>query len=209
MRVDVDVWQEAQAYERRTWLTFPGSDMADDRNLDHAVAFGHYRTLLNIHFTRAVELGCGPFTNIRYILPVAARVDHLVLVDPLASEYEDHKWCRYGRLLRPGDELIASAIEDLPEMEPFGLVVMINVIEHCRDSDAVFATVARLLAPGGWLVAHEHVWPESGSGGDGHPLRLTWRQYVHAITDIAAPVYHKDVCNDGIRDVYIIGRRAE
>jgi SAM-dependent methyltransferase len=222
-RVDRERWIEAQAYERRTWMNLNRA-VLDDRNRTHLARFFGYRTLAGRHFHRAIELGCGPFTNLRLILEVAT-AEHVHLLDPLVKVYCDHPLCRYrnGRLggigarigfdalralrnprlavaelataLRIGGargrrvELEPSSIEDFQTPHRFDLVVMINVIEHCRDVDAVLRKIDEILAPGGTFVFHEAFMSTKELRSTvedvfdaGHPLRVQ-RNVVDAFLD--------------------------
>jgi hypothetical protein len=93
-RVDDDRWKEAQRYERRTWMD--GIAAMSDRNEEHESCFGGYRALDGKHFDSAIELGCGPFTNLRKILS-HCEIDEIHLLDPLATDYLEHPFCRYKR----------------------------------------------------------------------------------------------------------------
>jgi SAM-dependent methyltransferase len=187
---------------------------SDDHNRDYLVPFRAYQALTGRTFERAIELGCGPFTNMRVILE-RARVRHVHLLDPLAKDYLQHPFCRYrgGRLgglkavlsptalpswRRPAPmvrELVNAvrigglrgrpvhvepvSIEEFRSSLRFDLVVMINVLEHCKDAIAVFDKIDEILLPGGVVVFHDRLWKESeltrtiGSLYDaGHPLRV-------------------------------------
>lgn len=91
-------WQEAQRYERRSWLE-KGRWGVTDRNEHHQVRFANYVSLSGRKFKRGIELGCGPFTNLRLILEHCA-IEQIYLLDPLISDYRAHPFCRYqhGRL---------------------------------------------------------------------------------------------------------------
>ena len=97
-RVDLTRWEEAQRYERRTWMQH-GRRALSDRNEFHRDRFARYAVLRGSHFERAIELGCGPFTNLRFVLP-QCRVEEVTLLDPLIQDYLSHPFCRYrgGRL---------------------------------------------------------------------------------------------------------------
>ena len=210
--VDDARWREAQAYERRTWMEI-GLSAADDHNREYLQWFEDYAPLRGRHFERAIELGCGPFTNLRLILQVA-RARRVHLLDPLAEDYLRHPHCRYrgrrlggalsglrslGRswrgplgglgeaidALRTGGlagvpvEIEAVPIEGFRTGHRFDLVVMINVLEHCRDARAVFGKIEEILSPGGVLVFHDRLWaPDeiqrtiSQLYDAGHPLRV-------------------------------------
>ncbi|MCF7854712.1 MAG: hypothetical protein K9N51_07940 [Candidatus Pacebacteria bacterium] len=96
--VDRARWEEAQRYERRTWME-SGVDLQGDRNRYHQICLGGYSALRKHHFARAIELGCGPFTNMR-IIHECCRIDHMHLLDPLLNDYLRHPYCQYtnGRL---------------------------------------------------------------------------------------------------------------
>ncbi len=92
VKVDHDRWLEAQRYERRTWME--GIAAMSDRNEDHEESFNHYQALDGKSFASAIELGCGPFTNMRKILSLCS-VGEIHLLDPLANDYLKHPFCRY------------------------------------------------------------------------------------------------------------------
>src|SRR5262245_17085533 len=66
LRVPEDRWRRAQTAERKHWMTL-GIDSEDDRNEDHRAGFENYRVLTGRKFASAIELGSGPFTNLRLI----------------------------------------------------------------------------------------------------------------------------------------------
>lgn len=255
-RVDRERWEEAQRYERTTWMKLNRGAL-DDRNRAHLRRFFGYEALAGRRFERAIELGCGPFTNLRLILQVAsARSIHLL--DPLIRDYVDHPQCRYrgGRLggvlraptlesllawRRPWQmiaeladaervgglrgvpvQLEASTIEDFRTAERFDLVVMINVIEHCRDLDAVLAKIDELLAPGGTFVFHDKFMTADGVRRTledvydaGHPIRVQ-REVVDAFLAERFELEFRSEFHDqdefaGVpletSSVYFIGRR--
>jgi SAM-dependent methyltransferase len=212
-RVDEVRWREAQHYERKTWLE-RGRSTVDDRNRFHRLRFAGYSSLAGVGFERAIELGCGPFTNLRLILDVA-HASHVHLLDPLITDYVSHPLCRYrhgrlGGLLGFGTpdalrswrsplaqlretvnslavggvrgrqvQLEHSTIEDFVTPFKFDLVVLINVLEHCRDADMVFAKIWEILTPKGIFVFHDKFFPSRTIAGSlatlydaGHPIRL-------------------------------------
>jgi SAM-dependent methyltransferase len=195
-RVDRARWEEAQRYERRTWMEL-NRGAVEDRNQVHAARFAGYEALAGRAFPRAIELGCGPFTNLRHVLEVA-NVGEVHLLDPLAKSYLDHPGCRYrggylsaeprfpGTRLRTGRarsvKLEPCSIEDYRPDGRFDLVVMVNVLEHCQDAEAVLARVDELLVPGGTFVFHDtFIVPDRleevmhALYDAGHPIRLDRR----------------------------------
>ncbi len=219
VRVPESRWEEAQRYERRTWMQH-GRRAASDRNEYHRERFAGYAAIRGRHFRRAIELGCGPHTNIRFILPQCA-VDDVHLLDPLAADYVKHPFCRYsgarlGGLLseRPARwpvyarhpaaalgavwndlrvgglagrpvTVVPDSIERYSSAEPFDLVILVNVLEHCQDAERVLEVIDEILAPGGVLVYHDRMYESEGVRelvervyDAGHPLRVD-----HAVVD--------------------------
>lgn len=98
-------WQLAQRYEKRTWME-ASSHATDDRNEEHAANFDDYEVLRDETFSRAIELGCGPFTNLR-VLGKRLRIASCVLLDPLIQSYLGHRHCtyRHGKVVVEGSRI--------------------------------------------------------------------------------------------------------
>jgi SAM-dependent methyltransferase len=96
VQVPLERWRLAQAYEARTWLV-EGVHAQDDRNWLHCEGFDNYRPLGEGQtFERAIEIGCGPFTNLRIIGGNCA-IKKAVLLDPLIQRYIEHPNCTYRK----------------------------------------------------------------------------------------------------------------
>ena len=101
-RVPRERWQEAQRYERDTWI-MGGAESTDDRNADHLEGFAGYASLRGRTFAHAIELGCGPFTNLRMIAQHCT-IAECTLLDPLILDYLKHRHCTYDEHhLRAGE----------------------------------------------------------------------------------------------------------
>jgi hypothetical protein len=100
VRVPMDRWQQAQRYERDTWMV-ANREATDDRNDKHQAGFHGYEALTGRTFQHAIELGCGPFTNLR-LIGQHCTINRCSLLDPLIQEYLQHRHCTYagGRMLR-------------------------------------------------------------------------------------------------------------
>ena len=225
VKVSRNRWMEAQRYEQRTWME--GRASTSDRNEQHAEFFANYATLSGKQFGRAIELGCGPFTNMRKVLRVCHCGD-VELLDPLIDSYLAHPFCRYARrtmggllakpflpITRRGGlknplkfilqkyeswvvgglkgrpiKLHNSSIEDFSPQQIYDLCVMINVLEHCQDADAILAKILRITAPGGYFVFADKIYSASQEAETlsrhfdaGHPLKVDYsviREFLDA-----------------------------
>lgn len=184
IQVPVERWKIAQHAERIHWMDH-GLTTADDRNYDHAEQFANYQALRGKRFDHAIELGCGPFTNMRIIAQLCD-VGRCTLLDPLIDSYLTHPNRAYDqqwlfppkinwqagyrsvyRMLRarlraahapakvPIQALLATPIETMPTNATYDLVVIINVIEHCYDMNQVFQNLLAITQPGSLLVFHD------------------------------------------------------
>jgi SAM-dependent methyltransferase len=219
-------WREAQEAERHGWMTL-WRDETEDRNSFHAALFDNYLPLQGERFGRAIELGCGPFTNIR-LLGRVAEIGRLTLLDPLINDYVGHPHCTYrDRMLFFGpqrfvyvDELVASPIEAFAPATAFDLVMLINVIEHCRDFDRVCEVVWSMLPAGGVFVFHDTYYRHEVVAealrhhfDAAHPLRVD-RNAIDRFLGRFEMVFRRVVATEGKaplsgrgETVYFIGRK--
>ncbi|MEZ4223833.1 MAG: class I SAM-dependent methyltransferase [Polyangiaceae bacterium] len=253
LRVDRQRWQEAQEYERTAWLTH-GARQSDDRNHHHLERFAGYSLIPKRQYTRGIELGCGPFTNMRLILE-RVQIGEVHLLDPLIGEYLNHPFCRYtnGRLggvggilnpraalgwRRPVERLRDArnrvrvgglrgkpvtlhrcGIEDFESTLKFDFVVMINVIEHCRDAEAIFEKIEGMLEPGGIFVFEDKVYHADAVGSQigttfdaGHPLAVDVAVLESFLSRSYDPLMHatyREVVSGGRskQSLYFIGKK--
>jgi hypothetical protein len=154
LEVDAERWRVAQEYETYSML-HRNAKRADDRNGEHAERFGEYRSIAGLCFADYVELGCGPFTNSRLILP-KIKTRTVTLLDPLIEQYVTHKHCSYtkGTLCGHPVRLIPYGIEEISlskHKSCFDIVVLVNVIEHCRSAQKVLDVILSLLCRTAYL----------------------------------------------------------
>jgi predicted O-methyltransferase YrrM len=216
--VSKERWREAQQYERKTWME-QGISAFDDRNHDHLKQFNDYACLKNRQFESVLELGCGPFTNLRLILPLIQGVKKVTLLDPLIDSYLHHPNCTYkdGYLSGFPIDVIPSTIEDYTLQEQFDLVVIINVLEHCYNVPQIFSSIIKLLKPNGILVISDVVVENQDVRATnvydaGHPIRIKEHYLKSYLEQNFSPLYwrklydaaqhsHRETCH------YYIGSR--
>lgn len=93
--VSKDRWQQAQKAERNHWMV-RGIRVNNDRNESHKALFNDYSDLKNKHFQSAIELGCGPFTNMS-IIGKLCQIEQVTLLDPLIESYLTHPFSNYTK----------------------------------------------------------------------------------------------------------------
>jgi SAM-dependent methyltransferase len=146
-----------------------------------------------------LEVGCGPHTNVRFIIPIL-KPAVVYLEDPLIDAYlfpprksrfasrDPRKWRTATRtalqeLVESRSfrvELSSAPLESLPYRTSLvDAIVCINVLDHVRDADQCMREVLRVLRPGGVLVLGQDLsndedlarCPESWADV-GHPIKL-------------------------------------
>lgn len=109
VRVPKQRWQQAQRYERDTWMV-ANAEATDDRNSVHRDGFGGYAELNGRTFQHAIELGCGPFTNLR-LIGQHCTIARCSLLDPLINDYLKHAHCTYDRhVLRTSKTRLSASL---------------------------------------------------------------------------------------------------
>lgn len=208
-RVPEERWLEAQRWERDTWvrvdrhtrrldgwrrrlLGLVGLDrepVGDDWNYWWREQFDHYQAIPTT-IENAVELGCGPFTNIRLLLD-RCEVEHLFCSDPLARHYLRLRSSWLSRFVPTGRVLLDDhPIEQCPYADQFfGLVLLINVLDHVRDARRCVSEAVRILGPGGLLILGQDLTNAEDAArfpDIGHPIRLDhdW------LDGLLAPSFH-------------------
>jgi SAM-dependent methyltransferase len=163
-------------------LGVSSQDEGDDWNLWWQGKFEAYHPVPTVG-ENAIELGCGPFTNMR-IIARGRSFKHVICSDPLVKEYVKFR----GRWLAEAWKSGRVMIDDHPLEEcPFAsgffdLVVLINVLDHVMDSLQCLWHAIRITKPGGCLILGQDLSDADDIariGEDvGHPIRIG-----HAILD--------------------------
>lgn len=120
-------WEYAQEAEQSHWLGDKRVAQGDDRNLAHYKRFDSYRALNGRVFSHALEVGSGPFTNLRLIGWGPAKIGAVSLLDPHATSYLSHPGCYFDEnflVTVPASRLFARLWPHLPRpaQRAWGLV---------------------------------------------------------------------------------------
>jgi len=195
--VPVERWNEAQHFEKTTWCDEPGAiyikSMNDDHNKEYEEIFGGYEQLnfsLPNKPISMIELGCGPFTNLRIIIPkIFKPLKDIDLLDPLINDYLTNTMnCKYKNGILNGFKVTLHPvpIEQFNITKKYQLVVMLNVLPHCYDTNLIFQKIDEMLDNDGIFIFHEKFLPQDKINevidhyDSGHPLELTYN-YVNEI----------------------------
>ena len=129
----------------------------------------------------AIEVGCGPYTNIRLIME-GRKINKIVCSDPLGKTYLTFRKRWLSTAVRKGIVDLRSPAESLPFPDnSFDLVILINVLDHVQDAEACVKSVKRITKHGGFLIVGQDLTDDEDRirmEGDemnltGHPIFLT------------------------------------
>lgn len=217
-KVSEERWQTAQKYERSGWME-RDPNAVDDRNFDH---FSRFESLDSIKGelsskSSIIELGCGPFTNLRLFSNLLNN-PQITLLDPLIHSYINLEHCSYktGSLNDHPTTLIASSIENFDAQgQKFDVVVMVNVIEHCFDVSAIFNKILQILNDNGLFIFSDVYFNDvydlaSKLYDAGHPLRLSelkLNEFLKNFTPIFEQRFHGLYGQEWRNDLYFVGRK--
>lgn len=214
-RVSKERWQIAQGIELANWkkhntwygaiarsflhvLGLRKGRVGDDWNEWWYEKFEGYRILPD-EIENAIELGCGPFTNIRLILKERL-IGSIVCSDPLVHHYARFKGRWLHEAISKGlVQLDNHPIEECPFHDcAFDLVVMINVLDHVRDAMECLETATRITMPGGYLVIGQDLTDqrdaEKTKEDIAHPVRIHHEDVDGIILRHFAPKFRKILC---------------
>ena len=222
IEVDMERWEEAQRYERRSWMGSYGLKAREDRNSEHERHFENYAAIRGKYFHNTIEIGCGPFTNIVRILK-HVQCENLTLLDPLIDDYLAHPYCTYKRKRLGGwfgkrVQTVTLPVENFATNQVYDLVVVINVLEHCFSMPHFFKRIISLTASNGILVFHDKLVPASIAPAlidnvydAGHPLRVIENLTLEFLSENYVELYGKRVSISSpigkFDSVYFIGQK--
>jgi SAM-dependent methyltransferase len=156
----------------------------------------------------AIEVGCGPYTNIRLILD-RHPAKHLVLSDPLIRTYVKFKLTFVAAMYaRAQCVLDDHPLEELPYRDNyFDLTVMINVLDHVRDAGECVQNVIRVTKPGGIVIIGQDLTNEqdlealkNDPGAVGHPIKLDAEWFDPYLGSGFEPILDKVLSREEGRD---------
>ena len=166
-------WQQAQAWEREISKRIAAK--GDDWNKWWFEKFDGYKAIWGRYFNDVLEVGCGPNTNARLILPFLEYMN-LWLEDPLMVSYMKND----AKITTMRATRSNASLENLPHFDAsINLLICINVLDHVQDAEACMAQMKRVLAPHGVLIIGQDLsneedyklCPESWKDV-GHPIKL-------------------------------------
>jgi SAM-dependent methyltransferase len=223
--VSADRWREAQRWElalwreghrKQGWKRFAWPVVApalralnwrrawgDDWNHWWKDRFDGYHFLPS-HLGDCIELGCGPYTNMRLILD-GRHAGRIVCSDPLIDSYVTFRGRWLAEAYAAGRvEIDNHPIEDIPFAPAgFDLVVMINVLDHVRDADVCMRRAIDLLRSGGFFLIGQDLSNDQDIAHHpydvGHPIRLR-REDLDPYLETLSPVHCKELSREEGRD---------
>lgn len=211
-KVSKERWLKAQEFELTVWqrrnsrynvlismlmrgFGFKNIKVGDDWNSWWYEQFDSYKIIPN-RLGNAIELGCGPYTNIRLIWKNRT-IDHVVCSDPLASHYIGFKRCWLAsEYARRTISLDTHPAEECPfANDYFDLVIMTNVLDHVQDALACLNTAIRITKPTGYLVIGQDLSDEADVTtileDVGHPILLHHEDIDKHLLGIFEPKLYK------------------
>lgn len=207
--VDKERWQDAQIYESNNWLR-DWRYAKEDNNTLHKKHFDNYSQLKGKVFNNTIELGCGPFTNIRHIAEVC-KIKNIHLLDPLITKYLEHPNCSYkNKRLKVKSRFPSLFGKELPVMlypypieeftgkSDFDLIILINVLQHCYDVYKIFDKILEIAKKGAYFVFYDKYFDTKTLAerirtqyDAGHPLRIERNVFLNFLEQNFIPLLSK------------------
>lgn len=144
-----------------------------------------------------IDMGCGP-SGVYIIFP-----DHkITAVDPLLDKYEKSLPI-FSKADYPNVKFVCSSIEDFSTPETFDFVFCMNAINHVKDIQKGYNTLAALGAEHGKIVvtidAHNNSLMKAifriGPGDILHPHQYDLKEYINFLEQSGYKVT-KSICLD-------------
>jgi len=140
------------AYLMLNYLRYRDFCIGDDWNYWWMKQFKGYRALPK-YLEKALEVGCGPYTNIR-LISKRCKIREVHCADPLIDTYISYKltWLsvQFGR---NRIRISSDKCESIKSGDNYyDLVICINVLDHVEDAEQCLKEMARVIKPGGYIV---------------------------------------------------------
>lgn len=169
----------------------------DDWNYWWAEKFNDY-SFLPQYIEKALEIGCGPFTNIKLISP-KCEIGRIYLNDPLIKKYVRHTNGFTSFAVKAGKVCFDdSPGEELPYKDNFfDLVILINVLDHVMDAERVITEACRATKKGGILLLgqdltnEEDVKKHQNLEDIYHPIRMEHNFLDKILAKYFETIYYK------------------
>jgi len=172
-KVTSNRWKEALEWERAGWVAKERKNAKCCRNIIWELLsvvglkpkyrgddWNHWwkKQFRNYDFLpsgveNAIELGCGPYTNVRLMIETITP-RHLVLSDPLIRTYVNFRLSFVSQMYRKGLCIIDDHPIEKCAFAPdyFDVTVMINVLDHVQDAELCMMNARNIVKPGGILI---------------------------------------------------------
>ena len=217
--VEKSRWRQAQQWEEEHWVRSQRARARYGKNLIWRLLFslgrvGKYRGddwnlwwkrqfhdygFLPDSVMNAIEVGCGPYTNMQHIVQ-HCRPQHVFLSDPLIKTYIQFKLAYTADAYRKGFCILDDhPLEEIPYRDNyFDLVVMINVLDHVENARKCMENVIRITKRGGILILGQDLTNnedlrvlEHDRGLVGHPVKLPEQWFGPFLSTHFTPVLHR------------------
>jgi len=194
-QIPIKMWKVAQKLELDVWkeATFSTSG---DRPDDHIKGFNGYKNLNTHTFGNTLEIGSGPWTQLRYAVKAIGGdvgLTGITLLEPNGENYKRSvATCAYknGSMLGLPVRLLSIGGEELSIIEEMDTVISLNVLDHVQDALKVLQNMYNALKPGGVIIWNDR-WYDSPAGcrekfdrfeTSLHPMRPKFVVFEHFIS---------------------------
>lgn len=152
----------------------------DDWNYWWMEQFENYKVLSKQKcFEKSLEIGCGPFTNIR-LISKCCKIKEIYCCDPLINVYTSFKLTWLSTQSSKGKINISDdKCENLNFDENyFDLVICINVLDHVQNAKKCLEEMIRVSKRGGFIVFGQDLSDEDDLSSRivrddiGHPIKV-------------------------------------
>jgi len=208
LKVSEERWQKAQQWEAALWSSYTTKhpylkilakfikglakpkllyDMikyrdfycGDDWNYWWKNAFENYKALPKF-FEKALEVGCGPYTNMR-LISKHCKIQDIYCSDPLMDVYASFKLNWLAKKIKTKQIKLSSdrcECLNFPD-NYFDLVICINVLDHVQDAKKCLEEIIRVAKSNGFLILGQDLSNDDDLKIEavirdiGHPIKIT------------------------------------